>query len=134
MELWVLGAAGIPFREMPVEALPGLNIPRMSHSLFAVGDELVVIGGHTTGFIPTKTAEYLNGGRMALIGGAGGYSNYDPTPVACILSPDGPVRADGFFAGIEGQCHLGSGNGWVILYEASELFPPLPGAPAFTRH
>ena len=58
---------GVSYHEMPVNPLPGLNIPRMCHSLFAVGDELVVIGGHTTGFIPTKTAEYLSGDKWRLV-------------------------------------------------------------------
>ena len=39
--------------------LPDLNIPRISHSTFIINGELTVVGGHTSGFVPTKTAEYL---------------------------------------------------------------------------
>ena len=37
----------------------------------------------------------LHDGRMAIIGGGGGHSYYDPTPVACILSPEGAFRRAG---------------------------------------
>lgn len=36
-----------------------LNIPRAGHATLQTGDELFVVGGHTDGFVPTKTAEYL---------------------------------------------------------------------------
>ena len=44
------------------EQLPDLNIPRYGHCTFFVGDELTVVGGHTTGFVPTATAEYFSDG------------------------------------------------------------------------
>ncbi len=44
------------------EQLPDLNIPRYGHCVFFAGDELTVIGGHTTGFVPTATAEYFSDG------------------------------------------------------------------------
>ena len=46
-----------------VERLPDLNIPRASHTLFSVNGELTVVGGHTDGFVPTPTAEYLKDGE-----------------------------------------------------------------------
>ena len=45
------------------ERLPDLNIPRISHSTFIINGELTVVGGHTSGFVPTKTAEYLKDGK-----------------------------------------------------------------------
>ena len=48
---------------MHVERLPELNIPRSAHSLVYAGGELTVIGGHTTGFLLTNTAEYYKDGR-----------------------------------------------------------------------
>lgn len=48
--------------KIATEQLPDLNIPRYSHCTFFVGDELTVIGGHTSGFVPTATAEYFNDG------------------------------------------------------------------------
>ena len=45
------------------EPLPDLNTPREGHAVFCVGGELMVAGGHTNGFVPTATAEYLSGGE-----------------------------------------------------------------------
>ncbi len=48
---------------MAVERLPDLNIPRSSHTMVLSPDGgPVVFGGHTTGFVPTQTAEYFEGG------------------------------------------------------------------------
>ena len=44
------------------ERLPDMTMPRSGHSIFYAGGELTVTGGHTTGFVPTLTAEYLAGG------------------------------------------------------------------------
>ena len=41
------------------ERLPALNIPRAAHQLFIVNGEPTVVGGHTTNFKPTATAEYF---------------------------------------------------------------------------
>ena len=45
------------------ERLPSLNIPRSAHFTYFVNGEVVVMGGHTSGFVPTPTAEYLRDGR-----------------------------------------------------------------------
>ena len=55
-------------KECPVvrivpERLPDLNVPRSGHSIFYTNGELTVAGGHTTGFVPTPTAEYLAEGE-----------------------------------------------------------------------
>lgn len=52
---------GCPVIHIVPERLPDLNIPRAGHSVFYTGGELVVAGGHTDGFVPTATAEYLSG-------------------------------------------------------------------------
>ena len=49
------------------ERLPDLNISRAGHSVFCTGGELVVAGGHTNGFVPTCTAEYLSGDKWHLL-------------------------------------------------------------------
>ena len=46
-----------------MERLPDLNVPRAGHQLFFINGELVVAGGHTNGFVPTPTAEYLKDGK-----------------------------------------------------------------------
>ena len=58
---------GVLFEEMPFEALEDLNLPRVTHALVSVGDGVLAIGGHTKGFVPTATAEYLEGGKWKLI-------------------------------------------------------------------
>ncbi len=49
--------------EMQVERLPDLHHPRSTGIKFRIGDEVVVAGGHTDGFIPTATAEYFKDGE-----------------------------------------------------------------------
>ena len=56
-----------PEVKLQVEQLPDLNIPRAGHSLFFVNGELTVAGGHTNGFVPTHTAEYLKDGEWHLM-------------------------------------------------------------------
>ena len=51
------------FVPLQADRLPDLHIPRSGHLVFAIGDELVAIGGHTSGFVPTATAEYFVGGQ-----------------------------------------------------------------------
>jgi AraC-like DNA-binding protein len=52
---------------MTVERLPDLNVPRGGHTAAFVNGELTVIGGHTTGFVPTLTAEYYRDGAWHLV-------------------------------------------------------------------
>ena len=54
-------------RTMTVELLPDMNLPRSGHTLAYVRGELTAIGGHTTGFIPTLTAEYYRDGQWHLL-------------------------------------------------------------------
>lgn len=47
--------------------MPDLNVPRIGHSVFIVNGEPTVVGGHTTSFVPTTTAEYFRDGQWHLI-------------------------------------------------------------------
>ena len=58
---------GCPEVKLQVEQLPDLNIPRAGHEVFCVNGELTVAGGHTEGFVPTPTAEYLKDGEWHTI-------------------------------------------------------------------
>lgn len=60
--LYAAEAETAPFWPMRWEKLPDLNIPRAGHQMFVSGDEMVVVGGHTEGFIRTATAEYFSDG------------------------------------------------------------------------
>lgn len=50
-----------------IERLPDLNLPRYSHNVFYAGNELTVVGGHTSGFVRTPTAEYYSDGEWHLL-------------------------------------------------------------------
>ena len=43
-----------------LERLPDMNVPRAGHNVFYVNGELTVVGGHTSGFVMTPTAEYFS--------------------------------------------------------------------------
>lgn len=109
---------GVPFLEMPFERLPDMNIPRMAHSLYYVNEEVTAIGGHTTGFIPTKTAEYFKGGKWHL---AEPYYIHDDG-FGLVLS-NGKVMVGGGYAG-----DFGIGQSWgTELYDpATHSFSHLP--------
>ncbi len=49
------------------ERLPDMNLPRYGHYTFITNGELTVFGGHTSGFIPTPTAEYYKDGAWHLM-------------------------------------------------------------------
>ena len=53
--------------KLEVKRLPDMTIPRGGHSVLYVNGELTVVGGHTSGFIPTPTAEYLADGKWHLM-------------------------------------------------------------------
>lgn len=54
-------------RKIVAERLPDLNVPRSAHSAFCVDGEVTVVGGHTTNFVPTATAEYFKDGEWHLV-------------------------------------------------------------------
>ncbi len=56
-----------PVVKVELERLPDLNIPRSGHILFCAGGEMVIAGGHTSGFVLTSTAEYFSGGQWHLM-------------------------------------------------------------------
>lgn len=56
-----------PQVKIEVERWPDLNIPRANHHTFCLNGEVVVMGGHTSGFVPTATAEYYSQGRWHVV-------------------------------------------------------------------
>lgn len=56
-----------PVVEMRVEQLPHLQVPRSGHATLCLNGELMVIGGHTSGFVPTPTAEFFHDGKWHLV-------------------------------------------------------------------
>ncbi len=63
----VHGQLSCPIVKMQAKRLPELNIPRSGHSLFVVNGEPTVVGGHTSSFVPTATAEYFSHGEWHLV-------------------------------------------------------------------
>ena len=57
-----LPQAACPIVKIQPEQLPSLNTPRSGHHTLYVNGEITVFGGHTSGFVPTPTAEYFKDG------------------------------------------------------------------------
>ena len=55
--------ARCPIVRVEAERLPDLNIPRSGHSAFIANGEVTLVGGHTSGFVLTPTAEYFKDGK-----------------------------------------------------------------------
>ena len=55
------------WNKLEIERLPDMNLPRAGHTVFYAGNELTVVGGHTSGFVLTPTAEYYTDGVWHLI-------------------------------------------------------------------
>ncbi len=56
-----------PVIKIDVDTMPRLTVPRSGCAIFTVGEEIVVAGGHTTGFVPLNTAEYYADGKWHLM-------------------------------------------------------------------
>jgi AraC-like DNA-binding protein len=103
---------------MHVERLPDLNIPRTAHVLAFVNGELTVIGGHTTGFIPTATAEYYRNGKWHLV------DSYFPHDFGFgVVLPSEEVVVGCGCAEAFGE---GLTMGVELYHPASHSFSPLP--------
>ena len=109
---------GISFVPMETKRLPDMNVPRSGHALVWAGDHLLAIGGHTTGFIATATAEYYKGGRWHLL------STIYPhdTPFALVLN-DGDVLVGG---GYEDSFGVGRTFGVECYHPATHGFTSKP--------
>lgn len=53
---------GVEFSRLYCERLADMNLARGGHAVFYAGECITVFGGHTTGFVPTPTAEYYKDG------------------------------------------------------------------------
>jgi AraC-like DNA-binding protein len=63
LSAWADGDSSCPMVHIVPERLPDLTMPRSGHSIFYANGELTLVGGHTTNFVPTPTAEYFADGK-----------------------------------------------------------------------
>ena len=105
-------------RRMDVERLPDLNVPRNAHTVAYVGGELTVIGGHSTGFVPTPTAEYYRDGAWHLVN-----SLFPHDYGFGIVLPSEEVLVGGGCAGAFGE---GQTQGVELYDPRTHGFSPLP--------
>lgn len=56
-----------PLVKVDAERLPDLNVARSGHMTLLVNGEPTVFGGHTKGFLPTSTVEYLHDGQWHVL-------------------------------------------------------------------
>ena len=114
----VIQQGDLVFRPMATKRLPDLYEPRIGHALVWAGDHILTIGGHTTGFIPTSSAEYYESGRWHLI------STLYPhdTPFALLLK-DGDVLVGGGY-----ESSFGVGQTWGVerYHPSTHDFTPAP--------
>ncbi len=110
--------AGVPTVKMEARRLPDLNIPRMGHALLYINGELTVIGGHTTGFIPTATAEFFKDGKWTVIP-----SLYTHDNGFCLTLRDGNVLLGG---GLSEAFGVGQSFSVERYLPAEHSFEPIP--------
>lgn len=114
-----LACTSSPNEETPSpERLPSLNIPRSGHVLLEIDGELTVIGGHTTGFVPTATAEYLKDGKWHLV-----ESLYPHDLAAVAKLPGGEVLVAG---GMSEPFGKGRSLGAEVYNPVTHSFSPVP--------
>lgn len=112
------GHDGVAIREMSIERLPDLNIPRSGHVLTYLDGELTVIGGHTTGFVLTETAEYYKKGRWHQV-----ETIYPHDMGTWVKLPSGEIIIAG---GCEQSFGRGQSGGVESYDPSAHTFSPLP--------
>ena len=112
-----LSLASARAQEMGWERLPDLTVPRAGHALLQLDGELTVIGGHTTGFIPTPTAEYFKDGKWNTLS-----SLYTHDNGFCLRLKDGTILLGG---GLQEAFGIGQSFSAERYLPASHSFEPV---------
>ena len=112
-----LSLASARAQEMAWERLPDLTVPRVGHALLQLDGELTVIGGHTTGFIPTPTAEYFKDGKWNTLS-----SLYTHDNGFCLRLKDGTILLGG---GLQEAFGIGQSFSAERYLPASHSFEPV---------
>ena len=101
----------ITFVPMATKRLPDLNEARFGHALVWADGHILAIGGHTTGFIPTATAEYYEGGQWHTIPTLYPHD----TPFALVLKNDDVLVGGGY------ESSFGVGQTWGQFRSGANL-------------
>lgn len=113
-----LEADGYRFVPVKAERLPDMNEPRQNHVMVSLNGEFTAIGGHTTGFVTSQTAEYFKKGKWHLVPSL--YVHDDPI---FAQFPDGRVLVAG---GYEKDFGIGQTWGAEVFDPATHQFSYLP--------
>lgn len=101
-ELFLVGGNSyISAARLSYERLPRMNTPRSAHQLIPSSSGMVAVGGHTTGFQPTATAELFDGTQWRDISIASAHDD----GFSVILS-DGNVLVGGGYKTEQGEGRL----------------------------
>lgn len=106
------------FVQVAAERLPDMNEPRQSHVMVSLNGEFTAIGGHTTGFVTSQTAEYFKNGKWHLVPSL--YVHDDPIYAHF---PDGRVLVAG---GYEKDFGIGQTWGAEVYDPTTHQFSYLP--------
>lgn len=87
-------AGNVAFSPLQYESLPEMQTPRRGHVCFATANgDIVAVGGHTTNFNLTTTAERLHNGAWESVSISNPHDG-----AACVTLPDGRVLVAGGFS------------------------------------
>jgi len=113
-----LEAAGYRWVRMDCERLPDMNESRHGHLLLDLNGEFTAIGGHSVGFVNTRSAEYFKNGQWHPL-----EPLYMHDQSFCALLPDGRVLMGG---GYEKDFGIGQTWGVEVYDPATHQFAHLP--------
>lgn len=96
--------------KIDVDTMPSLNVPRAGAAIFMADNEIVAMGGHTTGFLPLNNAEYFANGKWNIIQMTYEHDN----PLFCTMKSGKVLIAGG------SEKHLGIGQTFP-----AEIYDPI---------
>lgn len=114
----ILVVDGVSWTRMDCERLPDMNVARHRHVLLDLDGEITAIGGHTGGFVITRSAEYYKDGKWHPLS-----PFYTHDDSFCTLLPDGRVLVGG---GYEKDFGIGQTWGTEVYDPATHAFAHLP--------
>ena len=105
----------VQWKKIEAMRLPDMNLPRAGHSVFYVNGELTVVGGHSLGFVMSRTAEYFSEGQWHLMNTVYMHDN----GTAVVMDEGRKVLLTG---GHEKDFGIGQSFGVELYYPESRIF------------